>query len=632
MPHPALLGAMQRQPAFRRLLDRLPESGTERTLAGLPGSSKALLVAALAADAPGRLWVVVAPDPAAADSIEADLGALYDPDRVQLYPQREALPYEAEDHHLEIGGLRVEALEALLSGRTRVLVTPRRALQELADIPDRLAELRLTLAVGDAVRPRDLADRLDSLGFRRVPLVEGVGEYALRGGILDLFGFGAADPVRIEFWGDEISSLRRFDILDQRSTAEIDRVDVLPVDFQAAADAGGNGGPASPSAPRSLLDVLPREAVLVDLDPDGAAPSFARTWDELLRMHDAERKRGRDPVAPSTRFLPPDALGERLRAFGRLAVGAASDADVRFRARPAERVDRDMDRLSALLRTGAARGEDTLLLCDNRGQLERLEELLGGPDALPPRATTALGTVAEGFVLEGADPPLRVLTDHEIFRRARRIRRRRRFRGAVSLESLAQLKPGDYVVHLDHGVGRFRGLERVRVGEEEVESLAIEYAGGEILRVPVYRLDLIERWVPGGGGGDGDGATKAPRIHKIGGKSWKKTRRKTERAIREMATELLELYAARQVARGHAASPDTRWQKEMEAAFLYDDTPDQRVATADVKRDMESPRPMDRLLCGDVGYGKTEVAVRAAFKMVQDGKQVAVLAPTTILV
>jgi transcription-repair coupling factor (superfamily II helicase) len=286
-----------------------------------------------------------------------------------------------------------------------------------------------------------------------------------------------------------------------------------------------------------------------------------------------------------------------------------------------------MERLAALLRAGAARGEDTILLCDNTGQLERLEELLGNGGGLPPRATLALGSLAHGFVLEGAEPPLRVLTDHEIFRRARRIRRGRRFRGAVAIESLAQLKPGDYVVHLDHGIGRFKGLERVRVLDEEIEALAIEYAGGETLRVPVYRLDLIERWVP-----DQDGQTPAPRVHKIGGKAWKTLRGKTEKAIREMATELLELYAARQMAEGFAFSPDTRWQKEMESSFLYEDTPDQRQATADVKRDMESRRPMDRLLCGDVGYGKTEVAIRAAFKAVQDGKQVAVLAPTTILV
>ncbi len=410
---------------------------------------------------------------------------------------------------------------------------------------------------------------------------------------------------------------------------------MLPVDLRAVPDAAGSDGSAT-AARRSLLDVLPRDAVLVELDADLAAEEFRRTWSQVLHLHGAERRRGGRPEAPERLFLSPDETAARLATYGRLSIASAPDADLRFAARQVEPVDRDMERLATLLRAGAARGEDTVILCDNTGQLERLEEILSGGGAMPPRSTLALGALAHGFVLDGAEPPLRVLTDHEIFRRARRLRRGRRFHGAVALESLAQLTPGDYVVHLDHGIGRFKGLERIRVGggiaggpaqdADEVEVLAIDYAGGETLRVPVYRLDLIERWVP-----DRDDA-RAPRLHKIGGKAWKNLRGKTEKAIQEMAAELLQLYARRQVAQGFAFSPDTRWQKEMESSFLYEDTPDQRHATRDVKRDMESRRPMDRLVCGDVGYGKTEVAIRAAFKAVQDGKQVAVLAPTTILV
>ncbi|HEX6941048.1 MAG TPA: transcription-repair coupling factor [Longimicrobiales bacterium] len=634
MAHPILIQAMARQPAFRRLRERLPERGAILRLGGLPGSAPSLLAAALADALPERVWVVVAPDPVRAEAIEADLQTLLPEGRVRLYPQREALPYEAEERHLEVSGLRVEALEALLAGRVRVLVTTSRALHERADIPSGLAELRLSIAVGDTVRLHELTARLDALGFSRTPLVEGVGEYAVRGGILDFFSFGAAEPVRVEFWGDEIVSIRRFDILDQRSTDEVRHVDVLPVDLRAVPD----GAAGADVVRRSLLDVLPRDAVLVELDADLADEEFRRTWAQVLHLRDAELRRGGRPEPPERLFLPPDEVRARLGEYGRLSIVAAAEAELRFPIRDVEPIDRDMDRLAALLRTGAARGEDTIILCDNSGQLERLEEILSAGGAMPPRTTLALGALQHGFVLEGADPPLRILTDHEIFRRERRLRRARRFRGAVALESLAQLKPGDYVVHLDHGIGCFKGLERIQVrgavglpgasadGAEEVEVLVIEYAGGETLRVPIYRLDLIERWVA-----DTDHAAP-PRLHKIGGKAWKNLRGKTEKAIREMATELLELYAARQVAQGFAFSPDTRWQKEMESSFLYEDTPDQRQATADVKRDMESRRPMDRLLCGDVGYGKTEIAIRAAFKAVQDGKQVAVLAPTTILV
>ncbi len=207
-----------------------------------------------------------------------------------------------------------------------------------------------------------------------------------------------------------------------------------------------------------------------------------------------------------------------------------------------------------------------------------------------------------------------------------RLHRGRRFRGAAALESLAQLSPGDHIVHMEHGIGRFRGLERVVIGGESIEALVVEYDGDELLRVPVHRLDQVERWV---GAHPGD---RPPRLHRIGGRRWKTLKRKTESAIRRTTAELLELYAARRSRAGHAFPPDTRWQRAMESAFLYEDTPDQRTAVEAVKRDMESPWIMDRLVCGDAGYGKTEVAIRAAFKAAQDGKQVAVLAPTTVLV
>ena len=629
--HPQLIQAMLRQPQFPELLRQLPEPGNQLRIEGLPGSAPALLAAALADSLPQRMWVLVAAGPSEADAVESDLQALLGEGSVVLYPQRETLPYEAAEHHFEVSGLRVEALEALLAGRTHVLVTTVRALQERAEIPTGLADLRLTLEVNQTIRPNELAEHLDAMGFQRAPLVEAVGEYAMRGGIIDLFGFGAPDPVRVEFWGDEIASIRHFDILNQRSTQELAHADILPVDIRPAVH-------ELEHVRRSLLDVLSRDAVLIELEGVHIEQEFAKTWAQVLHLHGVEKKRGGSPEPPQMLFLAPDMAAAAIHAFARLSMRphvAAAETEprgnaavLRFNARVAEAIERDIDKLNGLLRAGAVRGEDTYILCDNAGQLERLEELvqLGKGAGIPPRTQLALGALTGGFVLEGAEPPTRVLTDHEVFRRARRLRRQRRFRGAVALESLSQLKPGDYIVHLDHGVGQFRGLEHVRIGDTEIESLAVEYAGGEILRVPVYRLDLIERWVP-----DQEEST-APRLHKIGGKVWKNLRAKTEKAIEEMATELIQLYAERQLTERPPYSSDSRWQREMESAFLYEDTPDQRQATADVKRDLESRHPMDRLLCGDVGYGKTEIAIRTAFKAVQDGKQVAVLAPTTILV
>ena len=260
-----------------------------------------------------------------------------------------------------------------------------------------------------------------------------------------------------------------------------------------------------------------------------------------------------------------------------------------------------------------------MILCDNEGQLERLDELLGAGGA-----TLAVGALDGGFIM----PALRVLTDHEIFRRARRLRRPRRYRSAVSTAASRPLTPGGYVVHLEHGIGIYRGLQTIAVGADGVtlEVAVVEYEGGDRLNVPLYRIDQLEPYRT-----VGNDDAPPPRLHRLGATTWQRQRDKTRAAIRALAAELLDLYARRQLASGYAFPADTPWQRELESAFLYEDTPDQRRASDEVKRDMERARPMDRLLVGDVGYGKTEVAVRAAFKAVQAGKQVVVLVPTTIL-
>lgn len=618
--HPivAALGSLD---AVQTLVRRLPPQGTRARVGGAVGSSATGVVAALHTHHRDRVMVVLCPGPREAARAEADLEVLLGEDgAVRLYPQKEALPYEEAEPHLEIGGLRVEAIEALFSGRTRVLVTTPRALQERAPIPSGLTALRTTVRVGDALDLQAFTDRLLQQGFDRVALVEEVGQFAVRGGIVDVFSVGAGDPVRIELWGDEVESIRTFDILDQRSVDEIGEVHVLPVDFTHAEG-------ETPSENRSLLELIPTDALVVRLGAWDLRDDAERTWKRVSDLYEDLVDSGATPLEPSALFLEPEAVVRGVEDRPGLLLTPDAETRPSLGARTPPEINRDMGRLEDYLRAGAARGARSLLLCDNDGQLERLEEILTGRrGSLPEGTQLGVGALEAGFELPLAEPPLRVLNDHEIFRRSRRLRRGRRFRGAMALESLAQLTPGDFVVHMDHGVGRYVGLEHLEVAGEKMEVLAIEYAGGEVLRLPVYRLDLIERWV----GGTED--ARPPQVHRIGGKRWKTLKAKTERVIEEMTAELLDLYARRQAAEGFAFSPDTRWQKEMESSFLYEDTRDQRQAAEDVKRDMESRRPMDRLVCGDVGYGKTEVAIRAAFKAVQDGKQVAVLAPTTILV
>jgi transcription-repair coupling factor (superfamily II helicase) len=624
--HPSLLDAFAQTSTFAGFAKALPEPGNAAVVEGLVGSAPSLLTAALSRHAPERIWVVVTPGPEAAEYAVADLDSLLGEGAALLYPQRESLPYEAAEPHIEIGGLRVEALEALLTGKARILVTTHRALQERSPAVQGLDDLQIELRVGSEAKPREIVQRLEEMGFERVATVEEVGQFAARGGILDIFGFGTPEPARIEFWGDQIESIRRFDVLTQLSVGNLERLKVLPVDVRYAPPAGAVAGSPGPGR-RSLLSYLPPHATLVRLDGETARDDWERIWAEVHRLHVAEQRAGPAPERPEALFTPPAEIAAEVARFPQIFVGPAGAPaafPVQFRVRAPEPVERDMQRLGELLREGGRRGERTLILCDNEGQLERLQELLAEL-RVDVGVTLATGSISGGFILAEAAPLFRVLTDHEIFRRTRRLRRRRQFRGGAALESFAALKPGDYVVHMDHGIGRFRGMEQVRVGEAVLETLVIEYAGGEILRVPVHRVDLVERWVT-----DTDDAAP-PRVHKIGGREWSRTKEKTRKAIEEMAAELIELYAAREAATGYTYSPDTRWQREMESGFLFEDTPDQRQATEAIKMDMESPRPMDRLICGDVGYGKTEVAIRAAFKAIQDGRQVAVLVPTTIL-
>ena len=611
-----LLDQFDDLPATRALAARLPGPGSRVPVAGLPGSSPALLVAALARRLPQRVFVVVTATPTDAERWLADARALAG-DVAALYPQREALG--AEEPHLEIAGERIETVESLLSGRVRILITTARATAERTGVPAALEATRLVLQAGDGPRAlgpgglTEIVRRLGEMGYDRVPRVTEVAQFSVRGGILDVYGFGMASPARVEWWGDEVVSLRTFDLDSQRSGEPIERVTILPVSTEGATTTVGVQHAASVQR-QSLLDLLPSDALLVLEQESALAQEVDRAWAEAEHHLEIARRLGEEPPARAELFVAPERWRGELAAFGSLALNAP-DVATRFPLTPPESVDRDIKRLRRLV----AAGPPTVILCDNEGQLERLEELLG-----TEAATLAIGALDGGFVL----PALRVLTDHEIFRRARRLRRPRRYREASPTAAARALQAGDYVVHLEHGIGLYRGIQTIAVGSEggTLEVAVVEYEGGDRLNVPLYRLDQLE---PYRAAGNGD--TPPPKLHRLGATTWQRQRDKTRAAIRQMAAELLDLYGRRQLATGFAFPPDTAWQRELESAFLYEDTPDQRRAAEEVKRDMERARPMDRLLVGDVGYGKTEVALRAAFKAVQAGKQVAVLAPTTIL-
>jgi transcription-repair coupling factor (superfamily II helicase) len=616
--------------AFRAVRRELAREAGGARATNLAGSSKSVLAAALAEDLDVPV-LVVAPSAERGEAWLADLESLLGEGRVGWYPQWEILPYEPRAPQREIEGQRLEFLAGLLESSVRVGVTTVRAAIQKILPPSALEDRLLRVSTGDKADLEELARRLVGMGFEREAMVAEVGTFSIRGGIVDVFGYRYPDPVRLELADDRVESIRAFDLATQRSLSPLDRVEILPArerpsELGVEAAFGGEGQAqaraAAPTEMTPLAAWLHPDTLVVRDEPARVAAATGEAWEEVLRRH-AEVSEEREVPAPDALWLDPEAFERALADYSRLDLEAlhmqGDDGAIRFATREPEPVQRSMKRLAEVLRHDLAAGVLPVVLCDNLGQLERLEELL---PADVRDARLVVGALEGGFRM--TDAALAVYTDHEIFDRRRRVRRRRRYAAGVSVEHLTRIEPGDYLVHMDYGIGQYEGLERLRLsGDGEVEALKLRYAEDEALYIPVEQLARVEKFTSEDG--------RPPTIHRLGSGHWERQKAKTEAAIQQLADELLELQARRETAPGFAFSPDTQWQREMESAFLYEDTLDQRAAAEAVKRDMERPRPMDRLVCGDVGYGKTEIAIRAAFKAVQDGKQVAVLVPTTVL-
>src|SRR6267378_4511709 len=408
MPLDFLLDRFQDLPATRSLVERLPAPGNRVGVGGLPGSSPAALVAALSRRLSQRVFTVVAPTPADAERWLADLQTLLPADSSALYPQRESLG--AEEPHYELAGERIETLEALLRGAVRVLITTARASAERTAVPAALEQARLVVAVNKEERSlTETTQRLDAMGYERVPTVTEVAQYSVRGGILDVYGFGMAAPARIEWWGDEVASVRSFDLDTQRSGDALNRVTVLPVKSEQVTATGSVGSRRS-----NLLDLLPTDTVVVTDQESAVQREVERAWADAAHHLEVARRMGEEPPPREELLIEPEVWRARLTALARIAVSDA-ETEQRFPLAPPEHIDRDLKRLRQIV----AQPPPTVILCDNEGQLERLDELLGSD-----RATLAVGALDGGFIM----PTLRVLTDHEIFRRARRLRRPRRYR------------------------------------------------------------------------------------------------------------------------------------------------------------------------------------------------------------
>jgi len=666
-------------PQFAALVRRFERGEGGACLSGLVESSRALVLALLAARTGQRLLVVV-PDAAALEAYKRDLSAVAtligrDPERIVILPALDADPYDGIAPHPELVRERVDALGRLLAGRLDVLLTPVRSLLNLLPSLERWRIWTRTIRRGDELAPDRFVTQAMGLGYRRVDTVSAPGEVSRRGGIVDVFPTTAAEPVRIELFGDAVESLRSFDTDNQRSTGQLDAIELGPASENPPTEEairrvtswldGGlreaNAGKQQLRQLREMLDQLEhqgywpgfealagmtaespellfdhaRELRLVVDEPERVDDELLRAAHELTVSYEQSGNRVLPP--PETLFGDPRAIRARLaRADLSLQelIGdepPASSAALRIACRSARAYSGRLPELIEDLRR--ARRDGVRIVCVMRasGSAERLLEIFGEYDlpaasvdgTAPPGAGglfVATGGLRTGFELP--ELGLTVLTERAIFGEQRRADRQAATRAAF-VSDFHDLKRGDLVVHVDHGIARYAGLGRPKGGSLNRDFIVLQFAGGDRLYVPADRLDLVQKYSGVSG--------HRPRLDKLGGPGWERVKARVRKSVQLMARELLELYARRKTAEGHAYGADTPWQKELEEAFPYDLTPDQVRAVEEIKRDMESTRPMDRLLVGDVGFGKTEVAIRAAFKTVMDGRQVAVLAPTTVL-
>jgi transcription-repair coupling factor (superfamily II helicase) len=604
-------------------------------------SLRPYLISALLDRDPSRPAIVVAGDDRAARDLAAGLKAWLAPRSVRYYPSR-GVAYEshlAPPPHLV--GLRIAALDALLEPSDTaapVVVVSAVALSE--KVPDRsMRPHGFELRAGDLIDLDEIGLDLVAAGYERVDQVEDRGQFAIRGGLLDLFPATEDRAVRVDLFGDEIESLRWFSTFTQRSLGDADVVEVAPAaelapEHRELAEIAALEAPADRPAITELLPVdsfypllelIGSQASVMIAGSEDVAPALADHWQDVTAaFHDADANH---------LYVAPDeiitALDERVQI--RLS---SIDQDQRyaFRGQAANIAARGLKEAEPELEKLARSNYRTVLAFSRRGEGERFAYNLGRLKVhwLDETGEAAVGpgllTLAEARLQTGFIAPqfhLAVIPDHRLFQRRKAAERPGRERGRGVLRSFADLRTGDIVVHEDHGIARFAGFDTKTVANVTRDYLYLEYAGSDRVFVPVDQLAKISRYVGAGG--------SHPPLSKLGGTRWDTIKARARRAAQELAGELLNLYAERKRREGHAFEIDSDWQREFEDAFPYTETPDQRDAIEFVKADMESARPMDRLICGDVGYGKTEVALRAAFKAAQDGKQVMVLAPTTIL-
>ena len=686
-----LFADVENLPAFQRVTTHFRSATGRIRVSGLTPTAKSV-ISSLIPHALARPVILIVADNKTAEAMLpevqafAELSGTLSPDAVVTVPAYDVLPFENMSPHAEIQEARAKSLCKITTGAARIVIVPVSAALMKLNSPEFYFDLAQVFRRGETVDVDKIVAHLNTVGYTKTDVVEMPGEYALRGGILDVYPPEADRPLRVEFFGDEVESVRKFDPGTQRSSTAVDEVSLQPLtdtpvreETLAAINAKLSAGRVSGSehdiedailatgvavfpgwelyAPIagpgvSIFDLLPNAGVLIN-EPSAVKSELEHWWERVESAH--ERSGVGKLVQPEDLYFEPDDWWNRLgdlpaADLEQLGITEFGTEEITFLTRPTPRFHGSIPAIVEEVQKLAADGQRLMIALGSTGEVERLAEVfseygvgfrLGSrtprpgetyiDDAAYLAGEEVSTTIVKAFVPDGVvlpDAKLVMFGACDLFDEsdvAAARPQRAKSKTSAFVSDFRDLTVGDYVVHVEHGIGQYQGLKEIPQQDgSNAEFMILEYAEGARLYVPLTRLDLVQKYR------SAEGAR--PLLNRLGTQQWQKTKAKVKKAMRDMAEELLKLYAQRKLAPGHAYPADTEWQREFEDAFEFNETEDQASAILDVKKDLETNTPMDRLLCGDVGYGKTEVAMRAAFKVVSDNRQVAVLAPTTVLV
>ncbi|MEM0517590.1 transcription-repair coupling factor [Aequorivita flava] len=604
----------------RKLEETIVQSQKSTSVSGLVGSSLSIVLAQTFRNTDLPFLLILNDKEEAAYHLN-DLENLLGDKNVLFYPGSYRRPYQIEETDNANVLLRSEVLNRINSRKKPALiVTYPEALFEKVVTRKELERNTLKIAINDQLSIDFVNEVLFEYRFKRTDFVTEPGEFSVRGGILDVFSFSNDEPYRIEFFGDEVDSIRTFDVETQLSLEQVKKVSIIPNVENKMVDENRE----------SFLKYIASKTVVFLKNEElfsSAINNLFKKATEAFNSIDSEIKRAK----PSELFCTSELLNEQLNDFTKVQLSinktflpsGGAGSGLSFSTKPQPSFNKQFNLLIENLNDNTEKGYKNYIFCSSEQQAKRFHDIFEDAEQNVNQFETIVFPLFQGFI----DDDLKIVcyTDHQIFERYHKFQLKNGYakKQAITLKEITNLEVGDYVTHIDHGIGKFGGLQKIEVEGKMQEAIKLFYGERDILYLSIHSLHKISKY----NGKDG----REPKIYKLGSDAWKKLKQKTKTRVKEIAFNLIELYAKRRTLKGFAFDPDSYLQAELESSFIYEDTPDQSTATEDVKKDMENERPMDRLVCGDVGFGKTEVAIRAAFKAVDNGKQVAVLVPTTIL-